>query len=93
MHTRTYSERSANKLSKLTDVMRIFITVDNMVDQCIYIKIRRIRCIFTLVHVDDTPLASSDMNLLQKSSIFLPSSSISERICIYAYVIRKSYIC
>ena len=45
--------------------------VENKVDHCIYLKTSESKFIFLLLYVDDTLLASNDVNLLHETKALL----------------------
>ncbi|KAK8948501.1 hypothetical protein KSP39_PZI005632 [Platanthera zijinensis] len=56
---------------KFDQVISAFGFKENVVDQCIYHKVKAGRFIFLVLYVDDILLASSDMGLLQETKAFL----------------------
>ena len=45
--------------------------VENIIDQCIYLKVSGSKFIFLVLYVDDILLASSDLGLLHDTKLFL----------------------
>ena len=56
---------------KFHNVISSFGFVENIVDQCIYLKINGSKYIFLVLYVDDILLASNDMGLLHETKKFL----------------------
>ena len=44
---------------------------DNIIDECLYLKVSRSKFIVLLLYVDDILLASSDLGLLHETKAFL----------------------
>ncbi|KAL0300300.1 UNVERIFIED_CONTAM: Retrovirus-related Pol polyprotein from transposon TNT 1-94 [Sesamum angustifolium] len=56
---------------KFHNVVSSFGFKENIVDQCIYLKVSGSKYIFLVLYVDDILLASSDMGLLHETKVFL----------------------
>jgi hypothetical protein len=59
---------------KFDKVIKIFVFVENQVDNYVYIKIKGSMFIVIVLYVDDILLASSDKNLLYEAKLFLSSN-------------------
>ena len=61
--------------------------VENIVDQCIYLKVSRSKYIFLVLYVDDSLLASSDLGLLHETKQFLSQNFEMKDLGEASYVI------
>jgi hypothetical protein len=56
---------------KFNDTITSFGFKENIVDQCIYLKVSGSKFLFLILYVDDILLASSDLGLLHETNEFL----------------------
>jgi hypothetical protein len=72
--------------NKFDKVVKKFGFVENQVDNCIYIKIKRNMFIILVLYVNDIILASGDKNLLYETKEFLSSNvdvkNLGDVLCI-----------
>ena len=59
---------------KFHDTITTFGFTENIVDQCIYLKISGSKFAFLVLYVDDILIASSDLDLLRETKDFLSSN-------------------
>jgi hypothetical protein len=59
---------------KIDEVIRIFSFSENKVDNCIYVKFKRMDFRILVLYVDDILLTSSDKNMLYETKSFLSSN-------------------
>lgn len=72
---------------KFYNVITSFGFEENVIDQCIYLKVSGSRICFLVLYVDDILLTTNDNNLLQEVKQFLPKNFDVKDICEATYVI------
>ena len=72
---------------KFHNVIASYGFVENIVDQCIYLKVSASKYIFLVLYVDDILLASSDLGLLHKTKQFLSQTFEMKDLGEASYVI------
>jgi hypothetical protein len=73
---------------KFDEVFKKFGSVENEVNNCVYIKIKGIMFIILVLYVDDILLTSSDKNLLYETNGFLSSNFDMKDLGDVSYVLN-----
>ena len=72
---------------KFHNVISLFGFVENVMDQCIYLKVSGSKVCFLVLYVDDILLAINDNGLLHEVKQFLSKNSDMKDMCEASYVI------
>jgi len=59
---------------KFNNIIASFRFKENIVDRCLYLKVRGSKVIFSILYVDDILLAINDLRLLHETKKFLSSN-------------------
>ena len=79
---------------KFNNTITSFGFKENIVDQCIYLKVSGSKFIFLILYVDDILLASSDLGLLGETKEYLSKKfhMVDMGVCLFLYRLKTPQI-